>query len=178
MAKASGGTRASRGGGGGGAAQPKPETALPSEISSASEGIRSQLADGYKRVQGMTNEQKMHLSPTSDPHAYTAAGRTSPEKKEIMSFLSSKASSKEETPMNPSNTGASGTYKVGNQFIRVNGLQVTTGLKTSKGKSSYLGIPGSKRWYGGGTSLTETAKTQKFSVYDTDKVAALKKSIK
>jgi len=41
-----------------------------------------------------------------------------------------------------------------------------------------LGIPGSKRWYGGGTHIESSSSTKEFSVYDRENIENLIKTLK
>lgn len=105
-----------------------------------------------------------------DPVKAVVLGQMSKEKADLIKFLHENGEVLEE---NTYQTGTAGTYQVGRNIIKVTGLEVKTNLKASKSKAQYLGMTGQKRWYGGGSSLKETAKTQTFTVFHKAQVEAL-----
>lgn len=116
----------------------------------------------------LTNEQKAKVTPFSDPKLYSELARNSEEKKDLISTLKNVGEVIKEKESKE--TGTSGTFKFKNEYIEIVGSEVTTGLKKQKGKSQYLGMSGHKRWYGGGEQFVETEKTEKFSVFDEEKM--------
>lgn len=116
----------------------------------------------------LTNEQKAKVTSFSDPKLYSELARNSEEKKDLISTLKNVGEVIKEKESKEA--GTSGTFKFKNEYIEIVGSEVTTGLKKQKGKSQYLGMSGHKRWYGGGEQFVETEKTEKFSVFDEEKM--------
>ena len=120
-------------------------------------------------------DERLNVTPMSDPVKYSENARNSVEKKNLVEILRSvgKPVKEEETE-----TGTYGIYKVGNSYIQVVGSDVTTGLKRETSKNRRLGMPGHKRWYGGGESFNKTDKSETFSVYDSEKMNLLIEKLK
>ena len=122
----------------------------------------------------LTNEQKSKVTPLGNPKLYIELSKNSQEKKDLIALLKEVGTSESEQT---TETGISGTYKVGNEYIKVMGTSVTTGLKKKTNKSQYLGMSGHKRWYGGGTFIKESDKSEKFTVFDESKMTYLIKRL-
>lgn len=122
----------------------------------------------------MTNEQKAKVTPLGNPKLYTELSKNSQEKKDLITLLKEVGTVENEEI---TETGISGTYKVGNEYINVTGTSVTTGMKKNKSKSRYLGMSGHKRWYGGSFSIVESDKSEKFTVFDDTQMSVLIKRL-
>lgn len=134
----------------------------------------SETKVAQKKVSSVVDE-RLNVTPLSDPVKYSENARNSVEKKNLVEILRSvgKPVKEEETE-----TGTYGIYKVGNSYIQVVGSDVTTGLKRETSKNRRLGMPGHKRWYGGGESFNKTDKSETFSVYDSEKMNLLIEKLK
>lgn len=136
---------------------------------------REQAREIYSHLGSMTNDAKSQVTPFSDPILYIVLSKVSPEKMELIEKLRLRGEVIEE---NEVETGTTGLYKIGNEYIRVIGTSIETGLKQFKSKSQRLGMSGHKRWYGGNTMYSKTDKSDEFSVFDTEKVKKLLSKIK
>lgn len=121
----------------------------------------------------LTNAQKMLVEPLINPALYVEITKNAPEKQEIVNLLRKFTVIDEKEVQ----TGISGTYKVGNEYIQIAGSFITTGLKKTKSASQYLGMSGHKRWYGGGANYTESPKTKRISIFDDCEFAAFRATL-
>jgi len=150
----------------------------PKNILNVNKNFLEQVKKEYKNLQNLSLEEKKKISPLSNPSLYTAASRTSKEKLALINILKDKGQILQEIPEDEYNSGISIIAKIKDNIISINGLSVKTNLKQSKSTSKYLGIPGSKRWYGGGTYIVPSNSTKEFSVYDKENINDLIKSLK
>ena len=145
------------------------------KMKNAMERVQFQKQKVAQKKLSSVVDERLNVTPMSDPVKYSENARNSVEKKNLVEILRSvgKPVKEEETE-----TGTYGIYKVGNSYIQVVGSDVTTGLKRETSKNRRLGMPGHKRWYGGGESFNKTDKSETFSVYDSEKMNLLIEKLK
>ena len=150
------------------------KTAAPAAKTDDTPSNSNQKTDGksvsQKTISDMTNAEKEKVTPTNNPKLYIELGKKSEEKKKLIDLLKKVGVAKEEEE---TDSGIYGLYRVGNEYIKIIGTEVHTGLKAVKQNAKYLGMSGHKRWYGGGTNIEKTDKTEKFSVFNDVKMKTL-----